>query len=82
MFVMEAQEELEGAEGAEGEQTVERLREENKGRIRDTERQLGEAFEAGDVEKARDQSVKLKYWKSLEGALNEWEPGRDVRLVH
>lgn len=85
MLVMEAQEELEGAadaDGKEGEQVVERLKEENKARIRETEKGLGEAFEAGDAEGARDWSVKLKYWKSLESGLNEWEPGKEVRLTH
>lgn len=82
MLVMEAQEELENAEGEDGKQVVERLKEENRVRIRETERELGEAFEAGDAEGARDWSVKLKYWKSLESGLDEWEPGKEVRLTH
>lgn len=82
MLVMEAQEELESADGEEGEHIVERLREENKARIREAEQELGEAFEASDAQRAKDWSVKLKYWKSLEGGLNEWEPGKEVRLTH
>lgn len=83
MLVMEAQEELEGAnDGENGKEVVERLKEENKTRIREAEKGLGEAFEGGDVEGARGWSVKLKYWKSLEGGLNDWEPGKEVRLTH
>ncbi|KAJ9653368.1 hypothetical protein H2198_007457 [Neophaeococcomyces mojaviensis] len=82
MIVMEAQEELENVSSEAGEDVVERLMEENKARIRETEKELGAAFESGDVEEARDQAVKLKYWKSLEGALREWEPGQEVRLTH
>lgn len=83
MLVMEAQEELEGAnDGEDGKGVVERLKDENKVRIREAEKGLGEAFESGDVEGAREWSVKLKYWKSLEGGLNDWEPGKEVRLTH
>lgn len=82
MLVMEAQEELESADGEEGTKIVERLSDENKERIREAEQQLGEAFEASDVDRAKDWSVKLKYWKSLEGGLNDWEPGKEVRLTH
>lgn len=82
MLVMEAQEELESADGEEGAKIVERLSDENKERIREAEQQLGEAFEASDVDRAKDWSVKLKYWKSLEGGLNDWEPGKEVRLTH
>jgi molecular chaperone HscB len=82
MLVMEAQEDLEGADGKAGEQVVGRLKEENNTRIRETEKSLGEAFEAGHVEEAKDWSVKFKYWKSLESGLNDWEPGKEVRLTH
>lgn len=82
MLVMEAQEGLESADGEEGQKIVERLKEENKSRIKEAEQHLGEAFEASDAERAKDWSVKLKYWKSLESGLNEWEPGKEVRLTH
>lgn len=82
MLVMEAQEELEKASGEDGHLVVQRLREENKARIRESEKVLESAFQAGDAERARDESVKLKYWRSLEGGLQDWEPGKEVRLTH
>lgn len=82
MVVMEAQEELEGASREGGEEIVQNLKDENNRRIFETEKELGAAFEAGDKDRARDQSVKLKYWKSLQSGLQEWEPGKEVRLTH
>lgn len=82
LLVMEAQEELEMASGKDGHLVVQRLREENKARIRESEKELENAFQAGDAERARDESVKLKYWRSLEGGLQDWEPGKEVRLTH
>ncbi|KAK5071551.1 hypothetical protein LTR51_006032 [Lithohypha guttulata] len=82
MVVMEAQEELENVNKEGGEEVVQRLKEENGTRIWRTEKELGSAFEEGDKERARDESVKLKYWMSLQSGLNEWEPGKEVRLTH
>jgi molecular chaperone HscB len=82
MVVMEAQEELEGAGREGGEEIVQNLKDENNRRIFETEKELGAAFEAGEKDEARDQSVKLKYWKSLQSGLQEWEPGKEVRLTH
>lgn len=82
MVVMEAQEELEEADGDGGKEVVERLMEENRARIRETEQELGNAFESGDVDRARNETVRLKYWRSLEGGLRDWEPGKEVRLTH
>ncbi|EXJ60974.1 hypothetical protein A1O7_05127 [Cladophialophora yegresii CBS 114405] len=77
--VMEAQEALEEATSHED---IEKLMEENAVRIRDTEEILGKAFENDDVDEAKKECVRLNYWRSLQGALKEWEPGKEVRLVH
>ncbi|KAK5937226.1 hypothetical protein PMZ80_010526 [Knufia obscura] len=82
MAVMEAQEELENATSDGGEESVERLKADNRGRIRETEKELAAAFEAGDADQAKNESVKLKYWRSLESGLQDWEPGKEVRLTH
>jgi len=82
MLVMEAQEELESATNEGGEVAVERLKADNRDRINETEKLLGAAFEAGDVDRAKNESVKLKYWRSLESGLGDWEPGKEVRLTH
>lgn len=78
MLVMEAQEELEDAD----KDVVDRLMEENGGRIREAVKGLEEAFGKGDGKKAKEECVKLKFWKSLESGLKDWEPGKEVRLTH
>lgn len=82
MVVMDAQEELEGAQGDAGHEIVDRLMQENQRRIRAAEKKLETAFQEGNVETARDETVRLKYWTSLQHGLREWEPGKEVRLVH
>lgn len=86
MLVMEVQEtveELENEPAEEAEQTVARLRGENDERIQQSVERLAGAFDAGDIEAARSETVKLKFWYSLRDGLREWEPGKaEIRLVH
>ncbi|OAP57746.1 Fe-S protein assembly co-chaperone HscB [Fonsecaea erecta] len=77
--VMEAQELLEEATTHD---EIESLMRENIARIRETEQALAEALEKDDVESAKRECIKLNYWRSLHSALHEWEPGKQVRLVH
>ncbi len=77
--VMEAQEALEEASSHED---IEMLMQENVARIKATEVILGQAFKDENVESAKRECVRLNYWQSLQGALKEWEPGKEVRLVH
>jgi molecular chaperone HscB len=77
--VMEAQERIEEAKAQE---EVDEIKRENKTRIREAETKAGEAFERGDGEAAKNETVRLKYWRSLQDGLNDWEPGKEVRLIH
>jgi len=79
MEVMEAQERIEQARD---QLEIDRLKEENSARINETTEKLGKAFEAGDAETAKNECVRLKYWRSLQDGLESWEPGKEVRLVH
>lgn len=79
MEVMEAQERIEEAAD---QSEVDALKEENLRRIVETEKSMGAAFESGDVGLAKDECIRLKYWKSLQGALEDWEPGKEVKLIH
>ncbi|KIV86570.1 Fe-S protein assembly co-chaperone HscB [Exophiala sideris] len=79
MEVMEAQEAIEEAQTQE---KIDALREENRGRIEQTIQLLGEAFEIGDVDAAKTECIRLNYWNSLQQGLHEWEPGKEVRLIH
>lgn len=89
MEVMDAQEVIEdasatAAEGRaeQGEREVDALKSQNDRRIEDTVQSMARAFEAGDVDEATRQCVKLKYWRSLKEGLDSWEPGKEVRLIH
>ena len=87
MIVLEAQEELESVldqntQDEDAEELVGRLMEENGARMRETERRLGIAFEEGDVDSAKDEAVRLKYWHTLDSSLKDWAPGKMLTLVH
>ncbi|BCS03783.1 J-type chaperone JAC1 [Aspergillus luchuensis] len=88
MEVMEVQETIEevtdsGEDAAVAEQKINELKVENQGRVEECVRVLGEAFDKGDVELARRECVKLRFWYSVGEGLREWEPGcREIRLVH
>lgn len=83
MDVQETIEEVSSGPEAEAEATINRLRDENAARIDATVRALGEAFDRGDIEAARAECVRLRFWYSLADGLREWEPGRtEIRLIH
>ncbi len=79
MEVMEAQEAVEDAETQE---QVDALKIENQARIDETVKLLGQAFEHEDVEAAKKECIRLNYWRSLQQGLHDWEPGKEVRLIH
>lgn len=84
MEVMEVQETIEevGADpGAAN--TIAQLKRENDRRVEECVRALGEAFDRGDVETARTECVRLRFWYSVGEGLREWEPGHtEIRLLH
>jgi molecular chaperone HscB len=84
MAVMDVQETIEEVSQRENAQAeIERLKEENVERIRDTVEKLGRAFDEGDVEAAKLECVRLRFWYSVGEGLREWEPGRsEIRLIH
>lgn len=77
--VMEAREEIEEAE-SEGE--LEGPRGVNDGRIAESVEELERAFGADDMEAARREAVRLRYWVNIKQCLDEWEPGKPVELHH
>ncbi|RMZ90836.1 hypothetical protein DV736_g1941, partial [Chaetothyriales sp. CBS 134916] len=79
MEVMDAQEAVEEAQSTD---EVNRLKEENRQRMDEAIGKIGEAFEHDDQEEATRECVRLKYWRSLQQGLDDWEPGKEVRLVH
>ncbi|EXJ93675.1 hypothetical protein A1O1_02067 [Capronia coronata CBS 617.96] len=79
MEVLEAQEAIEEATTQE---QIDALKEENKTRVKDAEKLLSEAFEKEDLELAKRECIRLNYWRSLQQGLHDWEPGKEVRLIH
>ncbi|RFU33573.1 hypothetical protein B7463_g2732, partial [Scytalidium lignicola] len=79
MEVLETREEIEAAR--EEEELVE-LKAVNEERIEASEKILEEAFKADDLEKAKIESVKLRYWVNIKESLDNWEKGRPVVLEH
>ncbi|CAG8908791.1 unnamed protein product [Penicillium egyptiacum] len=84
MEVMEVQETIEevGA-SAEAVAQINALKKENEGRVVECVGRLGEAFEKGDLEAARKECIRLRFWYSVGEGLREWEPGNtEIRLMH
>ncbi|KAH8820414.1 Fe-S protein assembly co-chaperone HscB [Xylogone sp. PMI_703] len=79
MEVLETREEIEAAR--EEEELVE-LKAVNEERIEASEKILEEAFKADDIEKAKKECVKLRYWINIKESLDNWEKGRPIVLEH
>ncbi len=77
--VLEAREAIEGA-GRESD--LEEIRRGNEARIVESEGILDEAFRRDDVEVAKAEAVKLRYWTNIKESLDAWEKGKPVVLVH
>ncbi|KAK3311116.1 HSCB C-terminal oligomerization domain-containing protein [Chaetomium strumarium] len=79
MTVLEAREAIEEAER---EEDLEEVRAANEERIRESEARLGEALEAGDVQSAKEEAVRLRYWVNIREGVRNWERGKPVVLQH
>jgi molecular chaperone HscB len=84
MEVMEVQETIEEVGASpEGEAQINALKQENDGRVVECVRALAGFFDSGDLEAARKECVRLRFWYSVGEGLREWEPGNtEIRLVH
>jgi molecular chaperone HscB len=79
MEVLEAQEEIEGAQR---EDDLKPLKQVNDERIVKSFGILEEAFAADDLNTAKVEAVRLKYWTNLAETLKNWEKGEPVVLIH
>ncbi|KAJ5232612.1 hypothetical protein N7468_005568 [Penicillium chermesinum] len=84
MEVMEVQETIEEVGAApEAEAEIEVLKKDNDARIKACVEALGKSFDKGDIEAARKECIRLRFWYSVGEGLREWEPGKtEIRLVH
>lgn len=81
-LLMEVLEVREAIEAAGEESEVEEMRVGNEARIVESEGVIGEAFERDDVEEAKAEAVRLRYWTNIKESLEAWEKGKPVVLVH
>ncbi|KAM7195885.1 HSCB C-terminal oligomerization domain containing protein [Naviculisporaceae sp. PSN 640] len=79
MTVLEAREAIEEAER---EEDLDELRGVNEGRIEESVARIGEAFGREDVDAAREETVRLRYWVNIREGINNWEKGKGVVLHH
>ncbi|KAF1959183.1 Co-chaperone Hsc20 [Byssothecium circinans] len=79
MEVLEAREQIEEAES---EEDLVEMKAENEGRIEKSVKLLEEAFAKDDIEGAKSEAVKLRYWINIKDSLDGWEKGKPVVLQH
>ena len=79
MEVLDAREEIENAEEEEELEEMKRINEE---RIEKSESILDEAFKRDDIDRAKGEAVRLRYWVNIKESLDAWEQGKPVILVH
>ncbi|KAK8925007.1 J-type co-chaperone JAC1, mitochondrial [Metarhizium anisopliae] len=79
MVVLEAHETIEEARSP---ADLDGLTAENEERIRRCEEVLEEAFREHDLERAKREAVRLRYWVNVRGAVSDWEEGKPAVLQH
>ncbi|KAJ4371988.1 molecular chaperone [Neocucurbitaria cava] len=79
MEVLEARERIEEAEK---EEDLAEMKSVNEERIEESTRVLEEAFQEDDLEKAKAEAVKLRYWVNIRESIHGWEKGVPVVLQH
>ncbi|KAI1401571.1 Co-chaperone Hsc20 [Hypoxylon fuscum] len=79
MLVLETREMIEEAQS---EEELEPLKAENEARIKNSEDLLARAFATDDVEEARHEVTRLRYWTNIRDSIQNWERGKPVVLEH
>jgi molecular chaperone HscB len=81
-LLMEVLDAREAIEEAEKEEDLVEMKEVNEARIRDSEKVLEKAFAEDDVEGAKSEAVRLRYWVNIRESIDAWEKGVPVVLQH
>ena len=79
MEVLEMREEIESIEN---EEELLPLKEANEAKIEKSVEVLDGAFKVDDLNLAKEEAVKLRYWINIKDSLDAWEKGKPVVLVH
>ncbi|KAL2037639.1 hypothetical protein N7G274_009584 [Stereocaulon virgatum] len=81
-LLMEVLDVRERIEAAQEEGDLEDLKRVNEGRIGESERVLEGCFAREDIEGAKGEAVRLRYWVNIKESLDGWERGKPVVIVH
>ena len=81
-LLMEVLETRETIEEAQSESDLLPLTEVNDKRIQSSVSVLDQAFKADDMDLAKAESIKLRYWVNIKESIDGWEKGKPVVLVH
>ena len=79
MEVLDMREEIENARE---EEELEEFKRINDERIEESEKMLDAAFRKDDLDKAKGEAVRLRYWVNIKQSLDGWEKGKPIILVH
>ncbi|CAI6332098.1 unnamed protein product [Periconia digitata] len=79
MEVLETREEIEEAQS---EEDLVQMKTKNEERVEKSVKVLEEAFEKDDMDTAKSEAVKLRYWINIKESLDAWEEGKPVVLQH
>ena len=58
------------------------LREANDARLQRTIDRLDQAFMEDDLLRAKEETIKLRYWLNVQESLQNWEPGMSPHVQH
>ncbi|KZF23862.1 Co-chaperone Hsc20 [Xylona heveae TC161] len=81
-LLMEVLDMREAIEAVDEEEELEPLKDNISWRIDESVRILADAFQADDLDAAKIEAVKLRYWVNIKESLDAWEKGKPVVLVH
>lgn len=79
MEVLDAREEIENAQE---EEELDELKTANDRRIELSEEILDNAFKKDDIEAAKLEAVRMRYWVNIKESLDNWEKGKPIVLEH
>ncbi|KAL1795230.1 hypothetical protein ACET3X_007046 [Alternaria dauci] len=81
-LLMEVLEARESIEEAESEEDLVEMRERNEERIAESTEIIDQAFKRDDLDAAKSEAVKLRYWVNIRESIENWEKGVPVVLQH
>lgn len=81
-LLMEVLEVREAIEAAQEEGELDEMKANNDRNIKESETILDQAFGLENIESAKDEAVRLRYWTNIKESLDAWEKGKPVVLVH